>query len=268
MAVGSINSYICRGEVVHQRLHPTEHSFTYPMTFFIFDTEELPTLHDSTGFFRYNAPALLSIKDSDYLHGRNHSIQSEVDQLLPGRTVDEKILTVTSPRYFGYAFNPVNFHLRMKGESLIGVVAEVNNTFGDRHVYPLNDIDQTAAHRWEATCNKEFHVSPFNNLTGTYHFTFIIKSDQLYMGVDLQRDGQCILKTWISGKKRPLTSANVWKYALLHPFDTALNSMPRILWQAGHLYLRKRLPAYRRPKPISTHTLVDRDDVLKSDNPV
>ena len=60
------------------------------MTFFIFDTEELPTLHDSTGFFRYNAPALLSIKDSDHLHGRNHSIQSEVDQLLPGRIADEK----------------------------------------------------------------------------------------------------------------------------------------------------------------------------------
>ena len=74
----------------------------------------------------------------------------------------------------------------MKGESLIGVV-EVNNTFGDRHVYPLNDSEQTAAYRWEATRDKEFHVSPFNNLTGTYHFTFIIKSDQLYMGVDLQR---------------------------------------------------------------------------------
>ena len=266
--VDSLQSSICRGEVVHQRLHPTEHSFNYPMTFFIFDTEELPDLHKSAGFFRYNASAPLSFKDSDYLHGRNRSIQSEVDQFLPGRTTAEKILTVTSPRYFGYAFNPVNFHLRMKDESLTGVVAEVNNTFGDRHVYPLNDLKQTAAHKWEASCDKEFHVSPFNNLAGTYHFTFIIKKDQIHLGVDLHREGQCVLQTWIRGDKRPLTSINIWKYALLHPFDTALNSMPRIVWQAGQLYFRKHLPIHQRPKPVSGHTLVDRDEQKTTDNPI
>ncbi|MGC6455061.1 MAG: DUF1365 domain-containing protein [Coraliomargaritaceae bacterium] len=256
---GSLQSFICRGEVVHQRLHPTQHTFTYPMTFFVFKAEEIPELHQTVRLFAHNAPALLSIRDSDYLEGGNRSIPSGVDRFLPGRSSDEEIWTVTSPRYFGYAFNPVNFHLRMKDQSLTGVIAEVNNTFGDRHVYPLDQLKKTAAHRWEASCSKDFHVSPFNNVEGTYHFTFIIKKTELHMGVDLFREGKCVMKTWLCGTKRPLTNANIWKYALFHPFDTALNSMPRILWQAGQLYFRKYLSAYQRPKPRSKYTLVDRD---------
>ena len=263
---GSLQSSICRGEVVHQRLLPTEHTFSYPTTFFLLNVAELPRLQENASLFGYNTPALLSIKDSDYLDGKNHTIESGVDDLLSGRSPEEELWTVTSPRYLGYAFNPVNFHLRMKGEALTGVVAEVNNTFGDRHVYPLSDLKQTAAYRWEASCPKEFHVSPFNNLQGSYSFTFIIKEEQLHMGVDLYREGQCVLKTWLRGKKRPLTNGNIWKYALSHPFDTALNSMPRILWQAGQLYFRKHLSVYRRPKPHSRNTLVDKDKRSAPDN--
>ncbi len=252
-------SAICRGEVVHQRLSPVRHEFSYPMTFFALDLDELPKLHQNASFFRHNAPAPLSIRDRDYLHGLDQSIQQQIDALLPGRESGERLLTVTSPRYFSYAFNPVNFHLRMQGSSLTGAVAEVNNTFGDRHVYPLDHPEKTGPNTWQASCQKQFHVSPFNNMEGHYQFTFTVETDRLHLGVDLHRDGQCVMKTWISGHMRPLTNAYIRKYALFHPFDTAFNSMPRILWQAVLLRFRKRLSIHNRPSPDSPDTLIDRD---------
>ena len=48
-------------------------------------------------------------------------------------------------------------------------------------------------------------------------------------------------------------------YSLLFdaPFDTALNAMPRILFQASVLYLRKKLKIFARPNPFSENTVVD-----------
>jgi DUF1365 family protein len=252
-------SYLCRGDVAHQRLHPRQHKFTYPMTFFVFDLDELTHLHEKSQLFHYNTSGALSLKDGDYLHGKNQSIREGIDQLLPGQNSGERVLTVTSPRYFGYAFNPVNFHLRMDRDSLRGAVAEVNNTFGDRHVYPLQNLEQLDSHTWQARSKKQFHVSPFNNMSGEYLFTFRVQPEHIHLGVDLYREGTCVMKTWLSGDTRPLTSANIWKYALLRPFDTALNSMPRILWQALQLKFQKQLPVHPRPAPGSPNTLIDRD---------
>jgi len=256
----TLRSTICRGTVTHQRLSPTPHAFTYPSTFFTFDLSELQQIEDSITVFAYNKKNLLSLSDCNYLFGKNTAIIKQLDELLGSEKEGERTLLVSSPRYFGYAFNPVNFHLRIKGDELLSVVAEVNNTFGDRHVYPLKELSQPAPKTWSAKCSKAFHVSPFNDMEGDYHFTFKIDDAHIFLGVDLYRDGDYILKTWLEGKPRPLTSAAIFKYALLHPLDTALNSMPRILWQAAQLYYKKHLVVYARPSPTSQATLVDRDD--------
>ena len=253
------HSQIFRGEVVHERVGPVSHEFTYPMTFFAFDLAELPSLHRQAQLFGYNERNLLTLRDVDYLHGKTVSIVDQLSVILGPEQPGERTMLVTSPRYFGYAFNPVNFHLRLKGEELLAVVAEVNNTFGDRHIYPLTDLVQNAPCAWSAECPKDFHVSPFNNMEGDYHFTFRITGNELFLGVDLHRDGTCVMKTWIRGEGHAMNRSSIFRYALLHPFDTALNSMPRILWQAGQLYFKKRMEVYKRPSPDSAHTLIDSD---------
>lgn len=253
------HSQICRGSVVHQRISPTPHAFTYPATFFAFDLAELSSLSQQASLFGYNDTRLISIHDQQYLYGKKDSIRDQLDALIPPSREGEHTLLITSPRYLGYAFNPVNFHLRMRGTQLVAVVAEVNNTFGDRHVYPLTELTQQAQHTWTATCPKDFHVSPFNNMEGDYHFTFTVTDNRFHLAVDLHRDGGCVLKTWIQGKGAPITNQSIWRYALLHPFDTALNNMPRILWQAAQLYYKKKLKLYKRPSPSSAATLIDRD---------
>lgn len=255
-----LNSKIFRGQVYHERLHPRRHTFTYPATFFAFDLAELPTLANHSLLFGHNAFRPLSLRDSDYLHGQDQPIAAQLDTLLPPAEAHESTLLITSPRYFGIAFNPVNFHFRMHRDQLRAAVAEVNNTFRDRHVYPLTDLNHTAPHTWQSQCPKNFHVSPFNNMDGHYQFSFGIQPDQLDLRVDLHRDGKCILKTALRGKGHPLTPANLWKYALLHPADSALNSFPRILWQAAKLAYRKKLPVYQRPIPQHPQTLHRRED--------
>jgi DUF1365 family protein len=252
-------SQIFRGQVVHERLSPQPHAFSYPMTFFGFDLTELPQLNRQASVFGYNEARPLRINDCDYLHGKPEPILQQLDALLPPQAGGQHTLLISSPNFFGYAFNPVNFHLRMEGERLLCAVAEVNNTFGDRHVYALTELQTESAHTWTARRPKDFHVSPFNDMAGEYHFTFRIEGNEIFLGVDLHRDGACIMKTWLQGKAQPLTNRNILRYALLHPFDTALNSMPRIIWQAALLYYKKRMEVFKRPAPVSGDTLVDRD---------
>ena len=252
------HSKIYRGQVVHERVGPQRHAFTYPMTFFSFDLEELPRLCEAIGLFGYNQVRPLRINDSDILRGEKKPILEQLDEFLPAQLPGQHTLLISSPRYFGYAFNPVNFHLRMEGERLLGAVAEVNNTFGDRHVYPLNDLEKVGPGSWTARCPKDFHVSPFNDMAGVYHFSFRIEAEEIFLGVDLHRDGACVMKTWITGRARSLSARAILKYALLHPLDTSLNSFPRILWQAAVLHYKKKMTIYKRPSPTSQHTLIDR----------
>lgn len=252
-------SQIFRGEVVHERVGPVPHEFTYEMTFFAFDLAELPKLHHQAWLFGYNEKNLLTLRDVDYLQGKASPILDQLSVIFGSEQPGERTMLVTSPRYFGYAFNPVNFHLRLKGEDLLAVVAEVNNTFGDRHIYPLTDLAQNGPCAWSAQCPKDFHVSPFNNMEGDYHFTFRITGNELFLGVDLHREGACVMKTWMRGKGQVMNQSSILRYALSHPFDTALNSFPRILWQAGQLYFKKRMQVYQRPSPDSANTLIDND---------
>lgn len=252
-------SRIFRGKVVHERLGATSHAFSYPMTFFGINLSELHAIEHSATLFGYNHFRPLSINDHDYLRGGQRPIIEQLCEFLPREKVGERSILISSPRYFGYAFNPVNFYLRMAGSQLLCAVAEVNNTFGDRHIYPLTQLKNEGINKWSANCPKEFHVSPFNDMTGKYHFTFRIEENEIFLGVDLWKSGECVMKTWIKGQARPLTNSSITRYALLHPLDTAMNSMPRILWQAGLLYFRKKLKVFKRPKPSSEHTVIDRD---------
>lgn len=262
-----LKSQIYRGVVVHERYSPQSHKFSYPMSFFGFDLAELEHINAQASIFGYNEARPLRLNDSDYLHGRPEPILKQVDRLLPLEQPGQRTVLISSPKYFGYAFNPVNFHLRMEGERLLCAVAEVNNTFGDRHVYPLKELEQINDQTWSARCMKDFHVSPFNDMSGEYRFTFRIEENEIFLGVDLYKDGLCIMKTWMQGQGQSLTNKHIFRHALLHPFDTALNSMPRIIWQAAVLYYKKKMEVFKRPSPMSSATLVDRD-VKSSDRPV
>ena len=251
---------------MHERLIPKNHRFNYPSTFFHFQLDSLKSLSERHAYFGYNQRRLIEIRDTDYLRGKQISILRQLEEFIGLEEAEERTLLISSPRYFGTAFNPVNFYFRLNAkDEILKALVEVNNTFGDRHLYPIKNLCKEASGKYTGTSPKAFHVSPFNSMEGEYHFRFEINNERLFLGIDLFKKGECTMKTYLCGKAYALNSRNLIKYSFWHPLDTALNSFPRILFQAMILYFKKKLRVFQRPEPESKNTLIN-DRIVKDPN--
>ena len=145
----------------------------------------------------------------------------------------------------GYAFKPVSFWYAHRADgSLRAIVAEVNNTFGERHCYLL---DRPAWGR-ELRADKVFHVSPFCRVEGAYRFRFLRTPERTVVRIDHDdADGRELISTSVSGHLEPLTSEALHRAWTAHPLLT-LGVMARIHWQALQLWWR-RVPFFHKPVP-------------------
>ena len=252
-----MNSRIFVGKIMHARLEPVMHRFTYPIYVYALDLDELDRLDRQLICFGHNKLRPVSIHDKDYLKGEG-TIGAKLRQFLKAQGCQDevsRIELVTSARYFNTVFNPVNFYYCYRPDgSLRCTVAEVNNTFKETHLYILDTSDRPLpgelAH-YRAT--KEFHVSPFNDMQGHYEFSFSDIRERLDIRIDLVRQGRKWILSRIWGDPVPLTSWNLFRTLLHYPVTAAL-TMPRIMWQAARLSM-KRLPVYTKPNPSSPMTI-------------
>jgi hypothetical protein len=201
---------------------------------------------DGNGDLARNRSALLAFHDADHGIGGNDAL-AWIEALLDQHAVtgaDGEIWLQTFPRVLGFVFKPVSFwYCHAADGRLRAVVAEVNNTFGERHCYVLDD----PALDWGATvqASKVFHVSPFCEVKGTYSFRFARTADRIVARVELD-DGQGpMLITSVSGHTEALTAGRVRATLLRMPLLT-LGIVARIQWQALRLWL-KRVPWFRKP---------------------
>ena len=160
-----------------------------------------------------------------------------------------RLLLLTQPRFLGYVFNPVSFWLAMRDSNLVAVISEVSTPFGHRHSYlcHLPDFAQiTAASRMQST--KVLHVSPFQDVAGTYDFSFAISETAIAIRI-LHRNGVEGVVATLSGERRPLSNASLLRAALRRPFG-AMRTIALIYWQALRLRLKgaKYRPAPTPPK--------------------
>ena len=152
------------------------------------------------------ASACMSFHDRDHGDGRADAL-AWLDELLAAEGVhdaDGEVWLHTYPRVLGYVFKPVSFwYCHRSDGSLAAVVAEVNNTFGERHCYLL-DGPELAFGR-ELTARKVFHVSPFCQVQGQYRFRFMRTAERTVARVDHDDDAGALLQTSVSGQLQPLT---------------------------------------------------------------
>ncbi len=253
-----MKSKIYIGALMHARLEPVRQAYTYPVYTYGLDLDELPALDREVRLFGYNRLNVAAIHDKDYLLGKG-PIKEELFRFLEKQGCADGVAAVelvTMARYFNYIFNPVSFYFCRRADGTLRVVvAEVNNTFGERHFYVLQEpLAGSAGPEVLYRHGKEFHVSPFNDLRGGYDFSFLPPGETLDVRINLVRDGRNILLTQLSGKAVPLTSESLRRTLLRFPFAAAMN-VPRILWQAGKLYFGKKLPLFHKPHPSHPMTL-------------
>jgi DUF1365 family protein len=160
---------------------------------------------------------------------------------------DAEIMLLTQPRFLGYVFNPVSFWLTMKDGALSAVIAEVTNTYGDRHSYFCANPGHTPiGPRDEITVEKLMHVSPFQEVAGEYAFRFDIRPDRIAIRIDFCNGDTGLIAT-LRGPRTPLTNSAILAALLRRPAG-AMRTIALIYWHALRLKL-KGLRFRARPTP-------------------
>ena len=244
------------GQTFHGRRGAIGNAFSYGVDYVLFDAEA-----DVRGpwLFSRNRPNLTSVRDIDHGgapgQGRGAAWVREV-LAAHGITLPWlKIELLAQPRVLGHVFNPVSFWLCRDGtDALRAVIAEVTNTYGDRHSYlrarpGLEPI--RAEDRIEAA--KIFHVSPFQPVEGKYSFNFDIRPDRVNIRIDFDTPGGGVLAT-LTGPRRALTNLAILRSALRRPFG-ARRVLGLIHWQALKLWWKG---ATFRNRPAPPHEEVSR----------
>jgi len=254
-----MNSMIYQGEVSHARLRPIQHNFRYPVYFYAFDLDELTELARRNPLFGYNRLRPVAIHDRDYLQPGDDPIRQKLERVVKEAGIStpiEKAVLVTSARYFNYVFNPASFfYCYSAAAELICVLTQVNNTFGEMHLYLLAgpEVD-TIEGRLAFSTEKQFHVSPFFAREGRYQFQVTEPKDQLDNQIHYYQSEQLSLIARLQGEAEPLTTGTLFKTIIKNPVCAVL-TMPRILWQAAKLYWQRRLPVYEKPIPDNAMTI-------------
>ena len=238
------------GQVMHRRLRPAVNDFNYPTYFLMLPMRSLR--QHGSGVLAHNRRGALSFFDCDHGDGGDNAL-AWLDALLLREGVEDaqgEIWLHAYPRVLGYTFKPVSFWYchRLDG-SLRAIVVEVNNTFGERHCYLLDQPQ----YGQELSADKVFHVSPFCTLAGGYRFRFMRSSEgsvhRTVARIDyhdsLDHAAGPLLQTSVSGKLEPVTAASLRKALWRYPAMT-LGVMARIHWQAFRLW-RKKIPFVRKP---------------------
>jgi len=242
------------GQVRHTRLRPVVNAFGYPTYFLLLPLRSLKAAPDAA--LVRNRRGLLTFFDADHGAGGPDAL-AWVEDLLRSEGVtgaDGEIWLQCYPRVLGFAFKPVSFWWCHSADgTLRAMVVEVNNTFGERHIYLLNAADLAMGR--EARADKVFHVSPFCAVAGEYRFRFMRTAasqqdaGRVVARVDLHDQGGALIHTSVSGHLQTLTARSARAALLRQPLMT-LGVVFHIHSQALRLWF-KRVPWFRKPEPPS-----------------
>ena len=227
------------GRVSHNRLGPVRHSFRHGAYQWLVDLDAIPELPAYLGpFARFSS--------ADHLGDPARSIKANIERFLALRGLElgtgGRILMLANARILGHVFDPLSVFWCYDGDGRLAcVVAEVHNTYGERHAYLLRlDADGRASH------DKELYVSPFNDVSGGYELRFALRPDLVATTVTLRRAGSPAFTATFRGRPRPATAAAVLEQLVRRPLMTQrVSALIRI--HGVRLWLRG-LPV--RPRPV------------------
>lgn len=233
---GEARLYECR--IVHSRLAPVRNTFTYHSYLWLVDLDDLP---------RPKAwPRPLAGFDSrDHLGDPGRTIRANVDSYLGEHGIDlhgGQVLMLAHARVLGYVFNPLTLYWCHHADGTLScVIAEVHNTYRQRHAYLLQTDD-----RGHAQVPKEFYVSPFYPVDGQYRMSLPRPDQRLALSVSLRRPDGTRFTASVNGTAAPASRSGLLRATVRHPWSTAVVAA-RIRWQGIKLYRHGLRPVPRPP---------------------
>ena len=219
--------------ISHARSAPLRNVFRYRSYLWLVDLDHLPRVRLLAGF-----------RARDHLGDPRASIRANLDRFLAARGVDlggGRVTMLAHARVLGYVFNPLTVYWCHRPDGTLAcVVAEVHNTYRQRHAYLLPGDD-----RGRAEVPKQFYVSPFYPVDGRYRMSLPEPGERLSLSVRLDRPDGHSFAASVRGRAVPATRRELLHAAIRHPWSTAAVSA-RIRWQGVRLY-RRGLPVIPRP---------------------
>ncbi len=232
-------SCIYAGKVIHKRFKPKIHFFKYRVFSLFLDLSEIKLISKKILFFSYNQFNLISFFDKDHGDRDGSNLKDWVIKNIKNhdiKTNNIKIKILCYPRILGYVFNPLSiFFIYDKDSSLIAILYEVKNTFGEQHTYIFKIDNQKTI--IENKCKKKFFVSPFMDLDSTYYFKVMYPDDALSVVIDQRDNDGKLLFASQDGKRIDLSSKNLLILYLKHPLMT-FKIMSAIHFEALRLWIK------------------------------
>lgn len=236
------------GVTYHGRKGSVENAFRYSVDYMLLDAEadvNSPTL------FARNGRGMMALDDIDHGGAPKHGRGARwVRDVLEAHQVAGvvRIELLAQPKVLGHVFNPVSFWLcRRNDGAMIAVIAEVTNTFGDRHSYLVHHADlRPIAPDDRLQARKILHVSPFQPVEGGYEFRFDIRDDRIGIWIDYTQGEGGLIAT-LTGPRTALTNRSILRSIVRRPFG-ARRVLVLIHWQAIKLWI-KRATFRSRPLP-------------------
>lgn len=251
MAIKS--SFLCSAKVFHKRLQPKINKFSYRVFYLCFDITKTQNLRSK--FLSVNRFNFFSFYEKDHGKRDKTDLNFWIREILSQQNLNQKISKIflmTHPRILGYAFNPVSFWFCLnEKEELITVLAEVNNTFGENHNYLIfnSDYSTIKSNQWFGA-DKQFHVSPFFEVKGSYKFRFIFDENKIAVWIDyFANSNEKTLLTSVNCDNIALKDLNLIKQFFSIPLMT-FKVIFLIHWQAIKLLFKKN-KYISKPTPLT-----------------
>lgn len=230
------------GDVMHARLKPMGHRFSYRVMSLLIDLDRLADADRQSALFGVNRAALYSFHEADHGRRDGSSLRAYVHHCASERGIDlteGRVLLLSYPRLFGYTFNPLSIYFcyRADGELAL-LIYEVRNTFGDIHPYVLpvtaGEISDAGVRQQQ---DKLLYVSPFIEMAMRYHFRVRPPGARVQLRIlETDREGP-LLAASFNGSHRTLNTKGLLRAFFALPLVT-IKIMAAIHWEALRLWLK------------------------------
>ncbi|MEU5951681.1 DUF1365 domain-containing protein [Streptomyces sp. NPDC047525] len=230
--------------ITHVRTSPRHYRLTHRTYLWLIDLDAPPRLP-------FLLRPLARFDGRDHFGGTATGIRAGLDAFLATRgiTLDGgRVLMLAHARVLGHVFNPLSLYwCHGPGGELRCVVAEVHNTYGERHCYLLGpDAARSADAPQEFEVPKEFYVSPFFPVDGAYRMRLPTPGERLAVTLHFDQGGHRKFTATVRGERRPATTGVLLRAAVRHPWSTvavsaAIRRHGIALWLRG-------LPVQKRPR--------------------